>query len=148
MVGLLLLVLAAGAITVAIAVRRNERARRAARAATVELEADGVGVRRTLADGRHEEVDWSELVEVEVITTTVGVHKDDGAVIVLSGSEERGCLVPAGLAEDAGVLELLADLPGFDSRRLVEAMSAPAPSRTRCWHRAGFEPGATGPVSA
>ena len=148
MIGLLLLALAATAIAVAVAVRRNERTRRQARAATVDLEADGVGVRRTLADGRHEEVDWTELIEVEVITTRVGVHEDDGAVIVLCGPDQRGCLVPAGLADDAGVLELLTHLPGFESSRLVEAMSAPPPSRMTCWRRPGVGAPGRGPASA
>ena len=148
MIGVLLLALAAMAIAVAVAVRRNERTRRHARAATVDLEADGAGVRRTLGDGRREEVDWTELIEVEVITTRVGVHKDDGAVIVLCGPDQRGCLVPAGLADGAGVLELLTRLPGFESRRLVEAMSAPAPSRTTCWRRPGGQAAGDGSASA
>lgn len=135
MTGLLLLVLVVGAVGVLVALGRNERVRRAGAAATVELEVDALGVRRVLADGREEAVHWDELTEVEVITTKVGVHKDDGAVLVLAGDGERGCLVPSGLARAEGVLERVAGLPGVDVRRLAEALEASPPSRTTVWTR-------------
>ena len=131
----LLLALAAGLVALGVAGRRNEQRRRAAAAATVDLQVDRESVCRTLADGRHEEVRWDELVEVEVLTTAIGVHKDDGVVFVLSGEGERGCLVPSRLAVEHGVIERLHALPGFSSRRMVAAMELPAPSRTTCWSR-------------
>lgn len=134
--GLLLLAVAAGLVALGIAMRRNERARRTTAAATVDVTVDGDGVTRTLADGRHEAVRWDELVEVEVLTTAVGVHKEDGVVLVLAGGGERGCLVPSRLAVEHGVIERLHALPGFDGRRLVAAMEEPPPSRTTCWERA------------
>jgi hypothetical protein len=135
-VGLLLLAVAGGLIALGIALRRIDRRRRADAAATVDLTADADGVRRTLADGRHEAVRWDELVEVEVLTTSVGVHRDDGVLLVLAGEGERGCLVPSRLAVEHGVIERLHALPGFDGRRLVAAMERPPPSRTTCWARA------------
>lgn len=131
----LLLVIAAAVAAAAIAVRRNERARREVRAATVDLGCDALGVRRLLADGREEAVDWADLVEVEVLTTAVGVHREDGVVLVLTGTEGRGCLVPSGLAVEHGVIERLHAQPGFDGRRLVEAMQRRPPSRTTVWQR-------------
>jgi hypothetical protein len=131
----LLLAFAAGLAALGVSGRRNERRRREAAAATVDLQVDREGVRRTLADGRHEEVRWDELVEVEVLTTAIGVHKDDGVVFVMSGGGERGCLVPSRLAVEHGVVERLHALPGFDGRRLVAAMEESPPSRTTCWSR-------------
>jgi hypothetical protein len=134
--GLVLLVLASALIALGVAVRRNDRKRREANATTVGVEVDDEGVARTLADGRREEVRWDELVEVEVFTTEIGVHREDGVVLVLAGEGERGCLVPSQLAVRHGVIQRLHELPGFDGRRLVAAMERPAPSRTTCWERA------------
>ncbi len=135
--GLLVLLVATVLIAGGLAVRRHERDRREEAAATVELEVDGDGVIRTLADGRMEGVRWSEITEVEVLTTAVGIHRHDGVVLVLAGEGERGCLVPSQLAVSHGVVERLHALPGFDSRRLVEAMEKPPPARTTCWRRDG-----------
>lgn len=133
--GLLVLFGVAALVAVGFAVKRNERRRRDAAAATVELVADTDKVARTLADGRYEEVRWSEVVEVEVLTTNLGPHREDGVVLVIAGPGERGCLVPSQLAVTHGVIELLHTLPGFDSRRLVAAMERPPPARTTCWER-------------
>ncbi len=78
----------------------------------------------------------AELTEVAVLTTDVGVHKEDGVVLVLYGEGERGCLVPSQLAVQHGVIGRLHELPGFDGRRLVEAMERPPMARTTCWRRA------------
>jgi hypothetical protein len=131
----ILLALASGLIALGVAARRNERRRREADAATVDLQVDAKAVSRTLADGRHEEVRWDEVIEVEVLTTAVGVHRDDGVVLILSGGGERGCLIPSRLAVEHGVIDRLHTLPGFSGRRLVTAMEQPPPSRTTCWTR-------------
>jgi hypothetical protein len=122
---------------VLVALRRNERRGKQANAATVSFVADADGVTRRLADGREEAVRWDELREVEVITTKVGVHKDDGVLLVLGADEERGCLVPSALATEHGVVERVAALPGFDVRALSAAMDRPPPSRTSVWTRPG-----------
>ena len=131
----LLLGLAAALIAFGVAMRRNGGRSRAAAAATVAVHCDGESVSRTLADGRHEEVRWDDVVEVQVFTTAVGVHKDDGVGLVLGGAGEQGCLMPSRLAVEHGVIERLHALPGFDSRRLIAAMEKPPPSRTICWER-------------
>lgn len=136
MAAALLLAAAAALVALGVAGRRNERRRREQAAATVELRVDAESVGRTLGDGRQEEVRWDEVVEVEVLTTAIGVHREDGVVLVLAGEGERGCLVPSRLAVEHGVIEQLHTLPGFDARRLVAAMQRPPPSRTTCWQRA------------
>ena len=114
---------------------RSRRERRTAAAATTALLVDDHGVERHLADGRRESVAWSEVAEVEVITTDVGVHRDDGALIVLAVDDTRGCIVPSRLAAEEGVIERVCRLPGFDARRLADALDLPPPSRTSCWTR-------------
>ena len=131
----LLLLVAASLVALGVALRRNGALSRSAAARTVAVHCDGESVSRTLADGRHEEVRWDEVVEVEVFTTTVGVHRDDGVVLVLTGPGERGCLMPSRLAVEHGVIERLHALPGFDSRRLIAAMESSPPSRAICWER-------------
>ena len=137
MAAFLVLGLAAGFIAVGLALRRNGATSRALAASTVDVQVDGTSVSRTMADGRHEEVRWDELLEVEVFTTSIGVHKADGVGLVLSGEGERGCLMPSQLAVEHGVIERLHALPGFDSRRLIAAMEQSPPSRTTCWERPG-----------
>lgn len=135
MPGILLLAAVAALIAFGVAGRRNERQRREHAASTVELRVDDDAVSRTMADGRQEAVRWDELVEIEVFTTSIGVHREDGVVLVLSGGQERGCLVPSRLAVEHGVIPRIHALPGFDGRRLVAAMERPPPSRTICWTR-------------
>lgn len=125
----------AAVIGVLFAVARNQRRRHALDTATVELGVDDEGVTRVLGDGRRETVRWATLTEVEVLTVDSGPHAADGAVLVLSGSDGDGCLVPATLAVERGVVERLHGLPGFDGRLLVQALEAEPPARTTCWAR-------------
>ncbi len=124
-------------VFVVLGVTRNQKRVATIRAGTVELTADEFGVRRRLADGRQEGVDWVDVTEVEVLTTRSGPHAASGGVVIVSGDEEHGCLVPIDRLEDSGVAEALTRLPGFNSRRLVEALSQKPNKRTVCWSRAG-----------
>ncbi|GIU83452.1 MAG: hypothetical protein KatS3mg008_0227 [Acidimicrobiales bacterium] len=114
---------------------RAVSARAASRSATVLLEVSRTGVRRTLADGRTEEVGWDELQVVEVVRADRGPHGRSGGVLVLAAGEERGCLVPLDRLESSGVLTAIAALPGFRVENLVAAVSKRAPSCTRVWVR-------------
>ena len=124
-------------VFVVLGVTRNQKRVATMRAGTVELSADEFGVRRRLADGREEGVDWVDVTEVEVLTARSGPHAASGGVVIVSGDEEHGCLVPIDRLEDSGVAQALTRLPGFDSRRLVEALSQKPNQRTVCWTRAG-----------
>ena len=119
-----------------IAARRHEKARREWDATTVELVVDDTGVRRRLQDGRTESVSWGAITAVEVITTAVGVHREDGVLVVLCGDRDTGCLVPSQLGVANGLFAELDRLPAFDHQALVEAMQRPPPSRQTCWTRA------------
>lgn len=128
-------------IAVIMAISRNERRISAIRSETVELRADELGVKRTMADGREEEVDWGEVNEVEVVRASKGAHAAYGGVLVLGADDTRGCLVPLDRLDDTGIRDALTRLlPGFDKKRLEAAMQKRPPSRTTCWLRPGYEP--------
>jgi len=71
-----------------------------------------------------------------VLTAKSGPHAASGGVVIVSGDEEHGCLIPLDRLDDTGVAEALTHLPGFDSRRLIEALRQKPPKRTVCWTRA------------
>ena len=126
-----------GPLFVLIAVSRNQRRLRASRSATVELVADEFGVRRVLADGREEGVDWVDVTEVEVVTAASGPHASSGGVVIIAGDETHGCLVPIDQLEPSGVAEALSRLHGFDVGAFAEALVAKPPTRVTCWSRPG-----------
>jgi hypothetical protein len=102
--------------------RRTADARRAA-AATVNLEVDGWGVKRWLADGRYEEVSWAELEEVRLITLPKGPW-GERLRLVLDGGGERGCIIPFDVAESTDLLARLTALSGFDHRGMAQALES------------------------
>lgn len=120
---------------VVIAVLRNEGRRARGRAAAARVHVDPAGVRRELADGRVEEVWWSELLEVEVLRANMGPHKDAGGVVLLGGPGERGALVPLDRVGPSGLLAYLGSLDGFDRPAFDAAVGGRAPSRTVVWRR-------------
>lgn len=124
-------------IFVLVGVFRNQKRVSTLRSETVDLRVDAFGVRRVLADGREEGVDWADVTEVEVLTANSGPHGASGGVVIVSGDEAHGCLVPIDRLQDSGLAEALTHLPGFDSRQLIEALVAKPPTRTMCWQRAG-----------
>jgi hypothetical protein len=126
-VGLLALIAA-----VAISKRRKVH-----RATTVEVVAGEEGVRRVLADGRTEEIHWSEVTEVDVFTTRVGPHRAGGGAVVLYGDAERGCIVPLDLLAESGLMNHVHRLPGFDPATVVDALADP---RQEAGVRGAFAP--------
>jgi len=125
-------------IAVIVGISRNQRRLSAVRSETVQLRADEFGVRRTLADGREEEVDWSEINEIEVVRAAKGAHASYGGVLVLGADDTRGCLVPLDRLDDSGIRDALPRLiPGFDRSRLEAAIRAKPPSRVSIWVRPG-----------
>ena len=131
----LAVVLLLGPLFVVLAVVRNQKRLSLIRSETVELRVDGFGVRRVMADGREEGVDWSDVTEVEVLTAKSGPHKASGGVVIVAGDHESGCLVPLDQLESSGLATMLQQLPGFDNHRLTQAVVADPPARTSCWVR-------------
>jgi hypothetical protein len=122
---------------IVLAVVRNQKRLSVVRSETVELRVDGFGVRRVLADGREEGVDWSDVTEIEVVRAKSGPHGASGGVVVVAGDDQTGCLVPLDRLESSGLAAMLHQLPGFDVSRLAAAVVAEPPTRTSCWVRPG-----------
>jgi hypothetical protein len=131
----LAVVLLLGPLFVVMAVLRNQKRLSTVRSETVELRVDAFGVRRVMADGREEGVDWSDVTEVEVLTAKSGPHKASGGVVIVAGDDESGCLVPLDQLEVSGLAAMLQQLPGFDNTALTKAILADPPMRTTCWVR-------------
>lgn len=94
---------------------------------------DDTKVTRTMRDGKHEIIQWSELREVAIITTNEGPFVDD-VFWVLSGTD-TGCLVPS---EADGAKELLAHLqklPGFNNEAVIQAMGSTENGKFICWSK-------------
>jgi len=133
--GLLLLIGATVVFLVLLARARHERAARREAAATTALTADSWGLKRWMADGRYEEVAWDELQEVRALTLPKGPW-DTRLRLVFDGGGERGCIVPVEVAEQYGLLGELWRLPGFDHRRLAEALDEERTGQEVLWQRA------------
>lgn len=130
------------------AVSRNRREQRRLRAATLELRVDEFGVRRELADGRQEELDWGELREVDIVRTDRGPHGKSGGMVVLYGDATRGCIVPLDRAEDSGLYEALSRLPGFDARKLAKALDTMGTHEIWVHATGGYEPEEADPADS
>ncbi|ATL65938.1 hypothetical protein [Nocardia terpenica] len=90
-------------------------------------------VRRTLDNGRVEEVLWQELSEVRIITTADGPFADD-VFFVLIGARGNGCVVPHSAADTAFLMRLQ-QLPGFDHAKVIEAMGTVTDRQFLVWRR-------------
>ncbi len=110
------------------------------RSETVELRVDAFGVRRVLADGREEGVDWSDVTEVEVLTAKSGPHKASGGVVIVAGDEESGCLVPLDQLEPSGLADDAPAAPRLRRHRADQGRPRRATGpHHRCWRdRAGL----------
>jgi hypothetical protein len=132
------MVVAAAALAVLVSMfvlARKASAATHRRARTVGLTIDRDGVRRRLADGREEGVEWMAVRSVEVVCTPVPTADGARAFVLLAESDERGCLVPLGVGHDTLLLAELARLDGFDLRRFTAARDRRAPARDVVWER-------------
>ncbi len=136
---LLVLFLLGGGFAALVAVARHQRADRRAAAATVSFVVDDWGVRRSLADGRYEEVSWKELLEVRATILPRGPW-DDRLRFILDGGGERGCIVAYDTADSGGLVPKLAALPGFDHRQLADVLDKPRTGTVVLWQRSGEPP--------
>jgi hypothetical protein len=128
------LFLLGGGVAALIAVARHQRADRRAAAATVSFIVDDWGVRRSLADGRYEEVSWDELQEVRATTLPRGPW-DERLRFILDGGGERGCIVAYDVADQGGLVPAMGALPGFDHRQLAEVLGKPKTGTVVLWQR-------------
>ena len=95
---------------------------------SVAVTARGVAVSRPGAETSR--VDWSQLVEVLVLTSSDGPLADD-VFLLLRGAEGSACLVPSPMAQE--LVRRLVRLPGFDHDRFIGAMGSTTEAGFRCW---------------
>ena len=121
---------AAGAVLLGAATlaRLWRRTAPAEQPSSVSVTARGVVVSRPGAEtGR---VDWSQLVEVLVLTSSDGPLADD-VFLLLRGADGSACLVPSPMAQE--LVTRLVRLPGFDHARFIAAMGSTSEAGFRCW---------------
>ncbi len=103
-----------------------------------ELQITDEGVLRRLARGNNEFVRWSDLREISIVLTQ-GVNLSEEYVFVLAGTGTSGVLVGQQLATRHDLVSHLIKLPGFDHRRIDEAISAPVNQRVLLWRAAPIQ---------
>jgi hypothetical protein len=103
-----------------------------------ELQITDEGVLRKLARGDSEFVRWSDLREISLVVTQ-GVNLSEEYVFVLAGTGTSGVLVGQRLATRHDLVSHLIKLPGFDHRRIDEAISSPVNQRVLLWRAAPIE---------
>jgi hypothetical protein len=91
------------------------------------------GVSCTDPDGAIESVAWSNLQQVEIVTTDHGPFLPD-VFWVLHGLDTV-CVVPQGATGDRELMERLQQLPGFRNEAVIDAMSSTDNRRFLCWEK-------------
>lgn len=117
---------------------RRKPASSAGKGAAATVTVDAGGVRRTLADGRVEAVQWEALESVDLLGSDEGPFVDD--LFWLLRSADGGCVVPGSDPAAAALLARLQALPGFDNEGLIRALASTENARFRLWQRR--DPGA------
>ncbi len=84
-------------------------------------------------NGLIEEVTWKELKKVEIHTTDQGPFVED-VFWVLYGNE-RDCIIPQGATNNEELLSRLQDLPDFNNKMLIEAMSCTDNNEFLIWQK-------------
>ncbi len=98
------------------------------------IEADDVGLRGVGSNGRPWQIGWSDLVAVDIRTTSRGPFEDD-VFYVLTDRAGLVVIIPQDLTSTS-VLGRLQQLPGFDNETFIAAMGCTDDSTFVCW-RAG-----------
>jgi hypothetical protein len=99
---------------------------------TVQL--DDVGILRVEGSIR-EEVRWEAVTEIKIITTDSGPYGED-VFFVLSGTDERGCVVSHAAAVRTKLLETLQiRFPNLDDAAVIAAMGCTSNNSFLLWRR-------------
>ena len=99
-----------------------------------EVSFNAAGVAYTQPGGTARLVAWSDLWAVEVATTDAGPFAED-VFWVLHGAGQT-LMIPQSAGGSDALLARLQELPGFDSRAVIAAMSSAGNERFPCWARA------------
>lgn len=96
-----------------------------------EVVCDTAGVAYTEPGGTVHRVEWLELRVVELVTTDGGPFTED-VFWVLHGTGSP-LVVPQSAGGSDDLLARLQQLPGFDSKAVIAAMSSTSAARFLCW---------------
>ncbi|MEW6277437.1 MAG: hypothetical protein AB1758_02360 [Candidatus Eremiobacterota bacterium] len=89
-------------------------------------------VLRHVEGGQTQELAWSDLVQVKILTTDTGPFVED-FYFVLEGA---GRSLVIGQSEDDGtLLARLQKLPGFDHEAVIRAAASTETAEFPCWRR-------------
>ena len=90
-------------------------------------------VRYDFPNGQHQEIQWSDLTQVDIQTTDEGPMLPD-VFWVLIGTHAK-CVIAQGAAGEQALVERLQRLPHFHNNQLINAMSSTSSQRFVCWRR-------------
>ena len=99
-----------------------------------EVSFDTEGVAYTPPGGVARRVTWADLRAVEVVTTDAGPFAEDVFWALHGAGPPR--MVPQSAGGSDALLARFQELPGFDSRAVIAAMSSAGNERFPCWVRA------------
>jgi len=94
---------------------------------------DDFSISRKMADGKIENIKWSELREIQIITTDKGTTFDDAFCLLIG--ESTGCAISNRSIGAIKLLEKMQMLPGFDNSKVKKAMSCTGNNKYICWKR-------------
>lgn len=84
--------------------------------------------------GELQQIRWSDLHEVGIVTTDEGPFVEDVFFMLLSEDRE-GCAIPQSAEGMDELLTRLQALPGFDNNAVIEAMGCTSNSNFRLWEK-------------
>jgi hypothetical protein len=79
-------------------------------------------------------MNWGDLVEVSILTTSTGPLAEDFYFVLLAADGHR-LTVPGGLQGSDALLERLQKLPGFDNEAFIRASSCTEDRTFLCWKK-------------
>ena len=90
-----------------------------------------------LRSGRTESIAWSDVGEVEILTTDDGPAMEDFFWIIQSADHSKGCAVSGGADGMDRLLVRLQALPGFRNEAVIDALGSTRRARFAVWERDG-----------
>jgi len=91
------------------------------------------GLRREISDGTVEELSWSNLKKVVIVTTDEGPYWED--LYFVLDADPGGTIVSHEWATRIHLLNELEKLPGFNWESFIQAMGSTENSSFVCWER-------------
>jgi hypothetical protein len=98
-----------------------------------EVVFDDFSISRKMADGKVENIKWSDLREIQLITTDKGTTLNDTFYLLIG--ESSGCAISTQSIGAEKLLERLKTLPGFETKKVAQATNSTGNNKYICWKR-------------